>query len=324
MPVLLALAAAVTYGVGDFLGGLSARRWRVLPTTVTSTTVAAVLLGLVLVFTGGQWSVTTLVMGSLAGLFAASGFLTFYAALAAGPISLIAPLIALLNSAVPVLWSVAFGARLSPLAWVAIGIAIVGSVLAGSSGAGSAGGIRGRTLLYTVISGLSFGFCIVALDVPEAASKLIPAFLDSGVSALVLLLLVGVAAVVPPVRRWLRSLDAPGEAIGTPHGPDIGVVSGAIRTQPDTSTRPKNTTLRKTTAAGLQLGIASGAFTAVANAAVMIALHTGDLAVVAVLNNLYPVSTIVLAWVVLRERLSVMQVAGVILAVVASVLLGAA
>jgi uncharacterized membrane protein len=251
-------------------------------------------------------------MGSLAGLFAASGFLTFYAALAVGPISLIAPLIALLNSAVPVLWSVAFGARLSPLAWVAIAIAIVGSVLAGSQSSGSAGGIRGRTLLYTVISGLSFGFCIVALDVPEAASKLIPAFLDSGVSALVLLLLVGVAAVVPPVRRWLTSLDAPGEAVGTPHGPDIGVTSGAI------------STVTKKTTVGLQLGIASGAFTAVANAAVMIALHTGDLAVVAVLNNLYPVSTIVLAWIVLRERLSVTQLAGVVLAVVASVLLGAA
>ncbi|KHK98529.1 hypothetical protein LK09_05985 [Microbacterium mangrovi] len=311
MPVLLALAAAVTYGVGDFLGGLSARRWRVLPTTVTSTSVAAVLLAIVLMFTGGEWSATTLVMGSLAGLFAASGFLTFYAALAAGPISLIAPLIALLNSAVPVLWSVVFGAALSPLAWVAIALAIVGSVLAGSAGGGSSGGIRGRTLLYTIISGLSFGFCIVALDVPPESSNLIPAFLDSGVSALVLLLLVAVAAVVRPVRRWLASLDAPGDAVGTPHGPDVGVASGAIRTVP------------AKTAVGVQLGVASGAFTAVANAAVMMALHTGDLAVVAVLNNLYPVSTIVLAWIVLRERLTVMQLAGVVLAVVASVLLGA-
>jgi uncharacterized membrane protein len=313
MPVLLALAAAVTYGVGDFLGGLSARRWRVLPTTVTSTSVAACLLVVVLLFTGGEWSTTTLVMGSLAGLFAASGFLTFYAALAAGPISLIAPLIALLNSAVPVLWSVVFGAPLSPLAWLAIALAIVGSVLAGSSSGGAAGGgIRGRTLLYTVVSGLSFGFCIVALDVPGPASRLIPAFLDSAVSALVLLVLVAVAAVAPPVRRWLTSLDAPGDAVGTPHGPDVALTSTAIRIAP------------KKTAVGVQLGIASGVFTAIANAAVMIALHTGDLAVVAVLNNLYPVSTIVLAWIVLRERLSAMQLGGVVLAVVASVLLGAA
>jgi uncharacterized membrane protein len=312
VPVLLALTAAVTYGIGDFLGGLSARRWRVLPTTLTSTAVAAILLGIVLVFTGGEWSPTTLSMGALAGLFAGAGFLMFYAALAAGPISLIAPLIALLNSAVPVLWSVVFGAKLSALAWIAIGIAIVGSVLAGTHTGEGTGGIRGKTLLYTIISGLSFGFCIVALDVPPESSKLIPAFLDSAVSALTLVALIGVAAVAPPSKRWQTGLDAPADVVGTPHGPDIDVTSGAIRT---VTTRP---------ALGLQLGIASGLFTAIANAAVMIALHTGDLAVVAVLNNLYPVSTIVLAWIVLRERLSLLQLAGVVLAVIASVLLGAA
>ncbi|HKT57706.1 MAG TPA: EamA family transporter [Microbacterium sp.] len=312
MSVLLALTAAITYGVGDFLGGLSARRWRVFPTTLTTCVVATVLLGFVLLITGGEWSAATLLSGSLAGLFAASGFLTFYAALAVGPISIIAPLIALLNSAVPVLWSVLFGAQLSPLAWTAITIAVIGSVLAGSQHGGTARGVRGKTLLYTVISGLSFGLCIVALDGPPASSQLIPAFLDSAVSALLLVLLIGLAAVSPTIARWLSGLDAPADVVGTPHGPDIDVSSSSIRT------------LERKPSVGLRLGVASGTFTAAANAAVMTALHTGDLAVVAVLNNLYPVSTIVLAWIVLRERLSLVQLAGVVLAVVASVLLGIA
>lgn len=312
MSVLLALTAAITYGVGDFLGGLSARRWRVFPTTLTTCVVATVLLGFVLLITGGEWSAATLLSGSLAGLFAASGFLTFYAALAVGPISIIAPLIALLNSAVPVLWSVLFGAQLSPLAWTAITIAVIGSVLAGSQHGGTARGVRGKTLLYTVISGLSFGLCIVALDGPPASSQLIPAFLDSAVSALLLVLLIGLAAVSPTIARWLSGLDAPGDVVGTPHGPDIDVSSISIRT------------LERKPSVGLRLGVASGTFTAAANAAVMTALHTGDLAVVAVLNNLYPISTIVLAWIVLRERLSLVQLAGVMLAVVASVLLGIA
>ncbi|HWT32487.1 MAG TPA: EamA family transporter, partial [Microbacterium sp.] len=93
---------------------------------------------------------------------------------------------------------------------------------------------------------------------------------------------------------------------------DIDVASGAIRT------------LERKPAVGMRLGVASGTVTAAANAAIMTALHTGDLAVVAVLNNLYPVSTIVLAWLVLRERLSPLQLTGVALAVVASVLLGLA
>lgn len=312
MSVLLALTAAITYGIGDFLGGLSARRWRVFPTTLTTSVVAAVLLGFVLPVTGGQWSLPTLLSGSLAGVFAAAGFLTFYAALAVGPISIIAPLIALLNSAVPVLWSVVFGARLSALAWVAIAIAVVGSVLAGTQTGTGARGIRGKTLGYALVSGFSFGLCIVVLDVPPPGSRLIPVFLDSAVSALLLVLLITIAAVSPTIGRWLSSLDAPSDVVGTPHGPDIDVASGAIRT------------LERKPAVGMRLGVASGTVTAAANAAIMTALHTGDLAVVAVLNNLYPVSTIVLAWLVLRERLSPLQLTGVALAVVASVLLGLA
>ena len=59
------------------------------------------------------------------------GFLTFTAALAAGPISLMTPLIALLSSAVPVVVALVLGERLEPIAWIAIVVAIVGSVLIG-------------------------------------------------------------------------------------------------------------------------------------------------------------------------------------------------
>ena len=129
---------------------------------------------------------------------------------------------------------------------------------------------------------------------------------------MLLVLLIAFPRVSPAIGGWLSGLDAPSDVVGTPHGPDIDVTSGSVRT------------LERKPAVGLRLGVASGTFTAAANAAIMTALHTGDLAVVAVLNNLYPVSTIVLAWLVLRERLSPLQLTGVALAVVASVLLGLA
>ena len=47
-------------------------------------------------------------------------------------------------------------------------------------------------------------------------------------------------------------------------------------------------------------------------------------AVVAVLVNLYPVATVLLAWIVLRERINAVQGTGVVLAVAASVMLGLA
>ena len=44
-----------------------------------------------------------------------------------------------------------------------------------------------------------------------------------------------------------------------------------------------------------------------ANVLLMVALHAGSVAVVAVLVNLYPVATVLLAWIVLRERVNALQ-----------------
>jgi drug/metabolite transporter (DMT)-like permease len=61
-----------------------------------------------------------------------------------------------------------------------------------------------------------------------------------------------------------------------------------------------------------------------ANVLLMVALHAGSVAVVAVLVNLYPVATVLLAWIVLRERVNALQGTGIVLAVAASVMLGLA
>ena len=56
MPALLALAAACTFGVADFLGGLCTRKAAVVAITLT-TNVAGALLAIVLVFTiDGEWT----------------------------------------------------------------------------------------------------------------------------------------------------------------------------------------------------------------------------------------------------------------------------
>ena len=51
-----------------------------------------------------------------------------------------------------------------------------------------------------------------------------------------------------------------------------------------------------------------------ANALILVALRRGPLAVASVFGSLYPVSTVVLAWLLLRERVSRAQMAGVGLA----------
>jgi drug/metabolite transporter (DMT)-like permease len=59
------------------------------------------------------------------------------------------------------------------------------------------------------------------------------------------------------------------------------------------------------------------------NAAFILAVQTGALAIAAVLSSLYPVVTVILATVVLRERVTRAHAAGIVLAVVAIVCIAA-
>ncbi|HEY1104714.1 MAG TPA: EamA family transporter, partial [Agromyces sp.] len=129
--VALALGAALAYGVADFFGGVAARRATVFASTTVNYAVAALVLVVVVAMTGGTWSTQTVVSGLIAGVLALIGFLAFFAALAAGPISLVTPVIALLSSAVPVGAALVLGEPLSPLVWLAVALAVVGSVLIG-------------------------------------------------------------------------------------------------------------------------------------------------------------------------------------------------
>jgi uncharacterized membrane protein len=81
---------------------------------------------------------------------------------------------------------------------------------------------------------------------------------------------------------------------------------------------------RRPPPAALGAMILSGALDVVANVAFLLATRSGALSVSGVLVSLYPVVVVVLAWVVLRERLTGLQLTGVGLALTASALLAAA
>ncbi len=77
--------------------------------------------------------------------------------------------------------------------------------------------------------------------------------------------------------------------------------------------------------AGTRIWITSavaGALLGIGNILLVVALHSGNLAVVAVLMGLYPVGTVILARLVLKERMSLVQFFGVALAITAAILLG--
>jgi drug/metabolite transporter (DMT)-like permease len=72
----------------------------------------------------------------------------------------------------------------------------------------------------------------------------------------------------------------------------------------------------------LRVALLAGVLAGAANACLMAALYRDALSVVAVLLGLYPLGTVLLARLVLHERLSGSQLTGVGLAVLGSVLLG--
>jgi drug/metabolite transporter (DMT)-like permease len=321
--VVLALGSAMLYGVADFMGGVASRRIPVLVATTINYALAAVVLVITLLIVGGEWSAPAVIGGLVAAVLAAVGFLTFYAALAAGPISLMSPLMALLSSAVPVIVALVLGDQLGPIAWIAIVVAIAGSVMIGIERRVSTRGATPRTLIFAVVAGLGLGGATVALDaVPEDAG-MVPVFLDTTVGFALLLALVVLAPRIPALRRLLATLDAHEPAL-TSAVASPARSSEAVPTDSDAAPTDSDAADALARRRARLLAAGAGILVGGANVLLMLALHAGSVAVVAVLVNLYPVATVLLAWILLRERVNAVQGTGIVLAVAASVMLGLA
>lgn len=72
------------------------------------------------------------------------------------------------------------------------------------------------------------------------------------------------------------------------------------------------------------LAIASGVVDMGANGLFIAAAQRGLLSIAAVLSSLYPIVTVILAWVVLHERLQPIQIGGVVAAIAAVAMIGGA
>jgi len=75
---------------------------------------------------------------------------------------------------------------------------------------------------------------------------------------------------------------------------------------------------------GLRLAIACGVVDALANVGLLVGLRIGELSVVSVLTALYPAGTIILAAIVLKERIAIVQYVGLVLAIAAAAMLALA
>lgn len=270
MALILALAAAVSWGASDFLGGLAGRGSEDDRTAAITAWTQAIGLGMLLLLAtavAGSLQGRDIVLGLAGGVLGALAVGALYRGLRVGTISVVAPISGTIAAALPVLVGVGSGERPSPVAWAGIALAFGSILLVAREGGDEHVPPNREALVLAVLAGVGFAGIFIVLDAMSPGSGLWP---------LVILKFggMGVAMVWIAVSRSAR--------------------------RPATGTWP------------MVIGV--GILDNAANVAYLLASRTGLLALVAVLSSLYPAFTVVLARVVLAERIQRIQLAGMALA----------
>lgn len=272
MAVALALLTAAVYGTGDFLGGLSARRLPALVVVGLSQLIGLAVAVVLALPLGGTVTAADVAWSSAAGMAGAVGLTVFYRALAGGAMTVVAPVTAVCAAAVPVVAGLAAGDVVGVPALAGVALALPAVGLVAAERGGGRARLGPGPLLAALVAGLAFGAFFVLLHRASPGSGLWPVVVARAASAA----LVGVALAVLRLRR--------GGAAAVPYR-----LAGAT----------------------LALVAATGIADMTANVLYLLAVRQGQLSVVGLLSSLYPVSTVILATALLRERLSRVQLAGV-------------
>ncbi len=197
--------------------------------------------------------------------------------------SILSPLTAVVSAIVPLTVGLIGGERLGIIGYVALGLAFVAIIMVGF--VPEKGAVRPslKAVTMAVGSGAAIGAFLILIDAAPDDSGLIPLVFNRAVNATIMFSIVAVMMLV----AWRRNTGSP---LGTWRG-------------------------------GLRLAIAGGVIDAIANVGLLVGVRIGDLSVMAVLTALYPAGTIILAAIVLKERIAPVQYAGLVVAVTAGAML---
>jgi len=264
---LLALAGALSWGIGDFFGGLASRRLHVLTVLALSQAVglAGVLLWVVLA--GDDFpGVAQLAPAAAAGGAGAVGLAALYRGMALGAMGIVAPISAA-SPIVPLTVDAAKGIVPSAAQGVGIAIVLAGIVVLSHERTPAAGRRVAAGAGLALVAALGFGLFIVGID--AGADESAPWAVVAARSTSVTLAVAAALLATAPLRAPRRLL------------PMVAAV---------------------------------GVFDTGANVFVAFAVTLGAAGVVGVLSALYPVATVVLARLVLGERLDPWRRAGAVLA----------
>jgi drug/metabolite transporter (DMT)-like permease len=279
---LLALGSAVLYGAADFTGGFATRRAGTIAVVFLSQLSGLVALAVLMpLLPAGHPWRSDLLWGAAAAVTGGIGVALLYRALAIGIMAVVAPTTAVCAVAIPVLVSVLLGERPVPIAVMGIILGVASIVLVSQQ--------------QTSVSPGDPRFPLRRLP-PGVGSALV-----SGVA--IGFFFQALAQTRPEAGMWpllvSRSVSV--------------VLFGTTALAGRRSLRMSRQVLGLVALAGV--------IDVLANALYLLASQRGPLSTVVTLSSLYPASTVLLARVVLGERLSRWQLTGVGCAMAAVVLI---
>ncbi len=287
--IILGFATSLVYGFADFFGALGSRHIRPVVVTFWSGLSGLALLLTASLFMGADFSTNSILCGVIGGIASAFAMTCLYAALAIGPISILSPLSAVVMAIVPMIIGFAQGDRFSLWGWLSLGGILVAVVLVGFVPGEDVRLPSMKGLALGVGAGIGMGVVLLALAAAPHDSGLASPAILRGVSASLL----GIFMLFT-----LRRND-----------------TDAAASRPTPSTRPTASTKIWFAV------IATGFLDSSANLFFTIAARQGSLSVISVLTALYPLGTIILARIFLKEKIAKSQMAGIVLALAASAVL---
>jgi drug/metabolite transporter (DMT)-like permease len=241
--------------------------------------VALALLLVLALIVGGDVSQGAMFWGGLCGVSQAFGIWWFYAALGAGPISVVSPLTAILVAAIPVGVGLALGERPGAVAGVGVVLALVAVVLVSREATDedvTSHRFTTKVAWLTVGSGIAFGLNFVLIAQAPHDAQLWPLVFARLAASLLVFVIAAVSG-------------------------NLAVPSGSP----------------------LRLALLAAVLDGGANIAMLFALQASLLSLAGVLMSLYPAATVLLAIVVLRDRVTRWQAVGMALALAAVALIAA-
>ena len=170
MPIALAFACAVVYGIADYCGGRSTRTAPSLAVGMFGQ-IASLLLGVVAVLLLGTtvpaWH--ELAWGGIAGLASAVALTSFYHALSHGSMTVVAPITAVTSAVLPVAFGLVRGERPAPVAYVGMVLAVAAVALVSGAVGARHTVTRPSTIAFALVGG--FGFAVIFIALGETASS---------------------------------------------------------------------------------------------------------------------------------------------------------